>query len=78
MNKQQLFTELSIKIATLDMKLNKILELLNKPEAFKDEVVIECTPTYGTIQPLSEFVRNRDAFAGSLGSEDEQFLENYK
>lgn len=32
MNKQELFTELSIKIATLDMKLNKILELLNKPE----------------------------------------------
>lgn len=31
MNKQQLYTELSIKIATLDMKLNKILELLNKP-----------------------------------------------
>lgn len=30
MNKQELFTELSIKIATLDMKLNKILELLNK------------------------------------------------
>lgn len=25
------FTELSIKIATLDMKLNKVLELLNKP-----------------------------------------------
>lgn len=26
------YTELSIQIATLDMKLNKILELLNKPE----------------------------------------------
>lgn len=25
------FTELSIKIATLDMKINKVLELLNKP-----------------------------------------------
>lgn len=32
MNKQELFTELSIKIATLDMKINKVLELLNKPE----------------------------------------------
>lgn len=31
-SKEFLFTELSIKIATLDMKLNKILELLNKPE----------------------------------------------
>lgn len=26
------YTELSIKIATLDMKLNKILDLLNNPE----------------------------------------------
>lgn len=31
------FTELSIKIATLDMKVSKILELLNKPQ---DEYVI--------------------------------------
>lgn len=31
-SKEFLFTELSIKIATLDMKLDKILELLNKSE----------------------------------------------
>ena len=30
--KEFLFTELSIKIATLEMKLDKILELLNNPE----------------------------------------------
>ena len=30
--KEFLFTELSIKIATLEMKLDKILELLNTPE----------------------------------------------
>jgi hypothetical protein len=78
MSNLESYQELSIQITCLDMKLNKILELLNKPEAFKDELVIECTPTYGTAQPLSEFVRNKDAFAGSLGSEDEQFLENYK
>lgn len=30
--KEFLFTELSIKIATLEMKLDKVLELLNKPE----------------------------------------------
>lgn len=30
--KEFLFTELSIKIATLDMKLDKVLELLNLPE----------------------------------------------
>ncbi len=31
MSNLESYTELSIKIATLDMKLNKILELLNKP-----------------------------------------------
>ena len=30
--KEKLYTELSIKIATLDMKLDAILKLLNKPE----------------------------------------------
>lgn len=30
--KEFLFTELSIKIATLEMKLDKVLELLNQPE----------------------------------------------
>lgn len=30
--KEKLYTELSIKIATLDMKLDVILKLLNKPE----------------------------------------------
>lgn len=78
MNKQTLYTELSIQIAVLEAKLDKVLDLLMKPEPYQDEVVIECTPTYGTAQPLDTFTRNKDAFAGSLGSEDEQFLENYK
>ena len=43
MNKQQLFTELSIKIATLDMKINKVLELLNKPQ---EEYVINQLVNY--------------------------------
>ncbi|MNY02429.1 hypothetical protein D3C86_1350010 [compost metagenome] len=30
--KEFLFTELSIKIATLEMKIDKVLELLSKPE----------------------------------------------
>lgn len=30
--KEKLYTELSIQIATLDMKLDAILKLLNKPE----------------------------------------------
>lgn len=32
MKNNELFTELSIKIAILDAKLDKLLELLNKPE----------------------------------------------
>lgn len=32
MNKQQLYTELSIQITTLSLKIDKVLELLNKPE----------------------------------------------
>lgn len=40
MKTKDAYTELAIQIATLDMKLNKILELLNKPEikikTFKD------------------------------------------
>ena len=76
--KEKLYTELSIQIATLDMKLDAILKLLNKPEPYQDEVVIECTPTYGTAQPLDTFTRNKDAFAGSLGLEDEQYLEEFK
>lgn len=78
MSNLETYQELSIQITCLDMKLNKILELLNKPAPYQGEVVIECTPTYGTAQPLDTFTRNKDAFAGSLGSEDEQFLENYK
>jgi hypothetical protein len=48
LNKQQLFTELSIKIATLDMKLNKVLELLNKPEVTIDNIkIIGAQPGHG-------------------------------
>jgi len=34
--KEFLFTELSIKIATLEMKIDKVLELLSKPELERD------------------------------------------
>jgi len=36
MTKQEIFSELSIKIAILEMKLDKVLELLNKPELERD------------------------------------------
>ena len=38
--KEFLFTELSIKIATLEMKLDKVLELLNSPEVVAQPPVI--------------------------------------
>lgn len=38
--KEFLFTELSIKIATLEMKLDKVLELLNKPEVTIENIKI--------------------------------------
>lgn len=34
MSNLESYTELSVQIATLDMKLSKILELLNKPEKY--------------------------------------------
>lgn len=32
LSKETMFTELAIQIATLDMKVSKVLELLNKPD----------------------------------------------
>lgn len=43
MKKNEMFTELSIQIATLQATVDKVLELLMKPEPYQDEVVIECT-----------------------------------
>lgn len=72
--KEFLFTELSIKIATLEMKLDKVLELLNKPEI--------------TIQPLeimslNDIVRHNENVAANLfsdlmKSDNEKFDEEYK
>ena len=72
--KEFLFTELSIKIATLEMKLDKVLELLNKPEI--------------TIQPLeimslNDIVRYNENVAANLfsdlmKSDNEKFDEEYK
>lgn len=41
--KEFLFTELSIKIATLEMKLDKILELLNSPQ---QEIIVNQNVDY--------------------------------
>ena len=42
--KEFLFTELSIKIATLEMKVDKVLELLSKPEITVDDIKIAGAP----------------------------------
>lgn len=45
MSNLESYVELSIQIATLDMKLNKILELLNKPETQTLESTTDYDPT---------------------------------
>jgi hypothetical protein len=49
--KEFLFTELSIKIATLEMKLDKILSLLDKPkddnDRLADETIVEWADRLG-------------------------------
>lgn len=62
------YTELAIQIATLDMKLNKILELLNKPEV--------------TIKPLKDILpedieRARELFKGLESTTDYDLTKPY-
>lgn len=62
------YTELAIQIATLDMKLNKILELLNKPEI--------------TIKPLKEILpedieRARELFKDLESTTDYDLTKPY-
>lgn len=61
--KEFMFTELSIKIATLEMKLDKILDLLNTPE-----VTYEIKTPAMTAASVQEF----------LNSDNENFEENFK
>ena len=73
MNKQQLFTELSIKIATLDMKLNKVLELLNKPE-----VAIQPLRIKSLKDIMPEDIEKARLLFKDIVPTDEQFTENFK
>lgn len=52
--KEFLFTELSIKIATLEMKLDKVLELLNQPELEITNVINISDHTHSAIIPTDE------------------------
>ena len=75
MNKQQLFTELSIKIATLDMKLNKVLELLNKPQ---EEYVINQLVNYESFDSRDPATTELVNKAIAELSDNETFEENFK
>ena len=77
--KEFLFTELSIKIATLDMKIDKVLELLSNQNQFTIiNPTIQGIQGEARIQPIPKEWKNTDAFCGSLGSDDEKFLEEFK
>lgn len=48
MSNLEAYTELSLQITTLDMKLSKVLELLNKPEVTIDNIkIIGAQPGHG-------------------------------
>lgn len=98
-NKEFLFTELSIKIATLEMKIDKIIELLNTPEEeyqiapvmvnLKGQVErFNDTPPQWPNESHTDYLKRigqyneasllEDAFVGSLDSDDEKFLGEFK
>lgn len=52
--KEFLFTELSIKIATLEMKLDRVLELLNEPEYEITNGINISDHTHSAIIPTDE------------------------
>ena len=90
--KEKLYTELSIKIATLDMKLDAILKLLNKPEitieplrikSLKDimpEDIEKARLLFNDLVPAGSDVVNiiGDVTVTGNLSIDEQFTESFK
>lgn len=91
MKTKDCFTELAIKIATVDMKLDAILKLLNKPEveltnviSFTDNkhvgmdtVEIRSNPLQWPNEPLTEYLKRIGQY-NEAQSIDEQFTETYK
>lgn len=55
MKKNEMYTELALQIDVLDQKLNKILELLNKPEIEYEIVNIHDHPHVGVSDVVREF-----------------------
>ena len=66
MKTKDCFTELAIKIATVDMKLDAILKLLNKPDVVDYEIT--------NVINIGDHMHTGN-LATSL---DEQFTENFK
>lgn len=91
--KEFLFTELSIKIATLEMKLDKVLELLNQQEYEITNVVnihdhkhvgindlvreFNNTPPQWPNESRTDYLKRIGQY-NEAQSDDEQFTENYK
>lgn len=76
MSNLESYTELSIQIATLDMKLDAILKLLNKPEIkFEAPEVIVNVPEDFTVEGAIELVREH--MHKSL-SDNEKFDGDFK
>lgn len=87
MNKQTLYTELSIQIATLEAKVDKILQLLMEPE-----VTYEIKTPEMTAKGVQEFLNNppqwpneshtdylkRIGQYNEAQSTDEEFTEQFK
>lgn len=73
MSNLESYTELSIQIATLDMKLDAILKLLNKPEITLEPLRIK---SLKDIVP-EDIEKARLLFNGIIPT-DEQFTEDFK
>lgn len=71
--KEFLFTELSIKIATLEMKIDKVLDLLNKPEITTEPLRIK---SLKDIMP--EDIEKARLLFKDIVPTDEEFLEQCK
>lgn len=78
MNKQTLYTELSIQIATLEAKVDKLLELAINNQQNQFTVINPTIQGEARVYPTPKEWKNTDAFCGSLGSDDEKFLEDFK
>lgn len=81
-SKEFLFTELSIKIATLEMKLDKILELLNTPEVEYQIVnnvsMHEHILGVGSTQPPQWPNESRTDYLKRIGQYVEAYSDNEK